>query len=473
MDWSLGRLRLDDLNPYTGEVFARVAAGKRADAKRAVDAASAAFPEWSHTLPEQRRALMLRAADILTKRRDEVVQLLADETGGTFAFSMWQAMFTPGLLLEAASMTHQSHGEVVPSNTPGALFLAVHQPLGVIAGIAPWNAPLILSMRAICTAVAFGNTAVLKPSTESPITGGVLIAEIFEEAGFPKGVLNVVTNGPGHAGAIGDEFIENPKVRRLNMTGSTSVGRELAEKAGRHLKRVALELGGQNPMVVLKDADIDTAVNGAVFGGFLHQGQICMSTRRVIVEKEIAKEFIEKFVKKALTIKVGDPHEPDTIVGPLINEYQLTQVKNSVEAAVGGGAKIMCGGKADGPCYYPTVLTNVKPDMVFACEEIFGPVVSVIEVDNEEEAIAVANGTPYGLAAAVFTRDFGKGMAVAERIESGTIHINDQTVACEPQAPFGGVKESGWGRFGGKAEMDEHSELRWITMRTTPRQYPF
>jgi aldehyde dehydrogenase (NAD+) len=463
----------DDFNPYTGEVFAQVPAGKRADAKSAVDAAAAAFPAWSRTLPEQRRTLFLKAAEILDKRRMDAVEILAEETGGTFAFSMWQAMFTPSLLLEAASLTHRSTGEVLPSDTPGALFLSVHQPLGVVAGIAPWNAPLILSMRAICSAIAYGNAAVLKPSTESAVSGGVLIAEVFHEAGFPKGVLNVVTNGPGGSGAIGDELIENPKVRRINMTGSTEVGRELAKKAGQNLKRIALELGGQNPMVVLKDADIDAAVNGAVFGGFLHQGQICMSTRRVIIEKEIAQAFTEKFVKKALTCKVGNPKEPDTIIGPLINEYQLEKVKKSVEAAVRDGARILCGGKAEGPCYYPTVLANVKPDMPFAREETFGPVVSIIEVNNEEEAIAVANGTAYGLAAGVFTRNFEKGMAVAERIESGTIHINDQTVACEPQAPFGGVKDSGWGRFGGKAEMDEYSELRWITVRLGPRQYPF
>jgi acyl-CoA reductase-like NAD-dependent aldehyde dehydrogenase len=463
----------DDLNPYTGEVFARVPAGKRADAKRAIEAAVAAFPTWSHTLPAERQALFLKAAEILEKKQMEIVQILAEETGCTFGFAMFQTMFTPGLLREAAAQVHQPTGEIIPSDMPGAFYMAIRQPIGVVAGIAPWNAPLILSLRSICMAIAYGNTAVLKPSMESAAAGGVVIAELFHEAGFPKGVLNLVTNGPGGSEAIGDEFIENPKVRRINLTGSSEVGRQLAEKAGRYLKRVALELGGQNPLIVLRDADIDTAVNAAAFGGFLHQGQICMSTRRIIVETSVAKEFIEKFVKKASAYKVGNPKEPDTIIGPLINQQQLNKVKKSVDAAVRDGAKILCGGKADGPCYLPTVLTNVKPGTPFACEETFGPVVSVIEVKDEEEAVAVANDTAYGLSAAVFTRDFAKGLAIAERIESGIVHINDQTVHDEPQVPFGGVKDSGWGRFGGKAALEEFTELRWISMQLTPRQYPF
>jgi acyl-CoA reductase-like NAD-dependent aldehyde dehydrogenase len=463
----------DDLNPFTGEVFAHVALGKRADAKRAIEAAAAAFPAWSHTPPAERQALFLRAADILERKRDEIVTILAEETGCTFGFAMFQTMFTPDLLREAAAQVHQSNGEIIPADMPGAFFMAVRQPVGVIAGIAPWNAPLILSLRSICLPIAYGNTAVLKPSMESAAAGGVVIAEVFHEAGFPKGVLNLVTNGPGRSNEIGDEFVENPKVRRISLTGSSAVGRQLAEKAGRHLKRVALELGGQNPMIVLRDADVDYAVNAAAFGGFNHQGQICMSTRRVIVEKPIAKEFTEKFVKKVSTFKVGNPKEPDTIIGPLINKQQFNQVKNSVDAAVRDGAKILCGGKSEGLCYHPTVLTNVKPGTPFSREETFGPVVSVMEVRDEEEAVTVANDTAYGLSASVFTRDFAKGLAIAERIESGIVHINDQTVHDEPQVPFGGMKDSGWGRFGGHAALEEFTELRWISMQRTPRQYPF
>ena len=465
--------RYDDDNPYTGEVFARVSAGKRADARQAIDAAYAAFPAWSHTLPAERQALFLKAADILEKKRDEIVTILAEETGCTFGFAMFQSGFTPGLLREAAAQVHQANGEIIPADLPGALYLAMRQPVGVVVGIAPWNAPLILSLRSICMPIAYGNTAILKPSTESAVAGGVVIAEVFHEAGFPKGVLNLVTNGPGKSGEIGDEFIEHPKVRRISLTGSAAVGRQLAEKAGRHLKRVALELGGQNPLIILADADVDNAVNAAAFGGFLHQGQICMSTRRVIVEKSIAQDFTKKFVKKVSTFKVGNPKEPDTIIGPLINKHQFDEVKKSVEAAVRDGAKILCGGKSEGLCYYPTVLTNVKPNTPFSCEETFGPVVSVIEVANEEEAVAVANDTPYGLSAGVFTRDLAKGLAIAERIESGIVHINDQTVHDEPQVPFGGMKDSGWGRFGGKAALEEFTELRWVSMQRTPRQFPF
>lgn len=463
----------DDLNPYTGDVFAKVPSGKRADTKRAIDAAMAAFPSWSHTLPAERQALFLKAAEILEKKRDEIVSILAEETGCTFGFAMFQTMFTPGLLREAASQVHQVTGEIIPADLPGALHTAVRQPVGVIAGIAPWNAPLILSLRSICLPIAYGNTAILKPSTESAVSGGVVIAEVFHEAGFPKGVLNLVTNGPGRSGEIGDELIENPRVRRISLTGSSAVGRQLAEKAGRHLKRIALELGGQNPLIILRDADVDRAVNATIFGAFLHQGQICMSTRRVIIEKEVANEFTEKLVKKASGLKVGNPKEPDTIIGPLINQQQFNQVKSSVESAIRDGAKVLCGAKSEGLCYYPTVLTNLKPGSPFLREETFGPVVSIIEVKDEEEAIAIANDTMYGLSASVFTRDLTKGLAIAERIESGIVHINDQTVHDEPQVPFGGMKDSGWGRFGGRAALEEFTELRWISLQCTPRQYPF
>jgi aldehyde dehydrogenase (NAD+) len=417
--------------------------------------------------------LFLKAADILEKKKGEILAALAEETGCAFGFAMFQAGFTPGLLREAAAQSHQANGEVIPSDLPGAFYMAIRQPVGVVAGIGPWNAPLILSLRSICMPIAYGNTAVLKPSTESAVAGGILIAEVFHQAGFPKGVLNVVTNGPGRSGEIGDEFIENPKVRRINLTGSSAVGRQIAEKAGRYLKRVALELGGQNPLIILRDADVDYAVNAAAFGGFLHQGQICMSTRRIIIEKPVAAAFIEKFVAKVSKLKVGDPKDPETIIGPIINKYQLEDIRKSVDAAVRNGAKVLCGGKSEGPCYYPTVLTHVKPGTPFCYEETFGPVVSIVEVEDEEKAIAIANETSYGLSAAVITRDFVKGLAIAERIESGIVHINDQTVHDEPQVPFGGVKDSGWGRFGGRAALEEFTELRWISMQRSPRQYPF
>ncbi len=463
----------EDYNPYTGEVFAYVPAGKRFDAKRAVDAAQAAFPSWSRTLPAERQALFLKAAEILEKKQMEIVEILAEETGCTFGFAMFQTMFTPGLLREAASQVHAPVGEIIPGDLPGAFNMAIRHPVGVVAGIGPWNAPLILSLRSICMPIAYGNTTVLKPSTESSIAGGVVLAQVFHEAGFPKGVFNLVTNGPGGSSEVGDEFVENPVVRRISLTGSSEVGRQLAEKAGRYLKRVALELGGQNPMIILADASIDDAVNAAAFGAFLHQGQICMSTRRIIVEKPVAKQFTEKFVNKVASFKVGNPKEPDTIIGPLINQQQLDKLRASVDSAVADGAKVICGGTYEGLCCHPIVLTNVKKGTSFSCEETFGPVVSIVEVENAEQAIAVANDTMYGLSASVFTGSFVKGMDIAERIESGIVHINDQTVHDEPQVPFGGIKDSGWGRFGGKGALEEFTELRWISVQRTPRQYPF
>lgn len=463
----------DDYNPYTGEVFAKVAAGKRIDAKRAIDAAASAFPAWSATLPVERQALFLKAADILEKKRDDLVEVLADETGGTFGWAMFQSMFTPGLLREAASQVHQAIGEIMPADIPGALYMTFRQPVGVVAGIAPWNAPLILSLRSVCLPIAYGNTAVLKPAMESSVAGGVMIAQVFHEAGFPEGVFNLVTNGPGTSREIGDEFIENPKVRRINLTGSTAVGRTIAEKAGRYLKRVALELGGQNPLIILGDADIDYAVNVATFGSFLHQGQICMSVRKIIIDESIAQEFTDKFVKKVQTLKVGNPREHDTVIGPLINQEQLQHVIANVERAVKEGANLICGGKYDGLCYHPTVLTGVTPNMPISCEETFGPVVSILEVRSKEEAVEVANNTSYGLSAGVVTPDFNKGLWVAERIESGMVHINDSSVHDEPHVPFGGVKDSGYGRLGGRAAIEEFTELRWISFQRTPRQYPF
>jgi acyl-CoA reductase-like NAD-dependent aldehyde dehydrogenase len=463
----------ENRNPYTGEAFARVAAGNRDDAKRAIEAARAAFPAWSQSLPAERQALFLKAADILEGKRDELVQIIADETGGTFGWAMFQATFTPGLLREAAAQVHQPIGEIIPGDIPNAFNMAIRQPVGVVAGIAPWNAPLILSLRAICLPIAYGNTTVLKPSQESSVIGGVVIAQVFDEAGFPPGVLNLVINGPGGSSAIGDEFIENPAVKRINMTGSTRTGRELAEKAGRHLKRVALELGGHNPLVILQDADIDYAVNAATFGAFLHQGQICMSVRRIIIEREIAEQFTDRFVQKVKTLKVGDPQDPQVVIGPAINQGQLEEIERNVENAVKEGAKILCGGKSEGPCYHPTVLANVKPQMTISCEETFGPVVSILEVNSIEEAVQVANDSTYGLSAGVITQNLEKGLWVAERIHSGMVHINDQSVHDEPQMPFGGLGDSGYGRLGGRAALEEFTELRWISFQRTPRHYPF
>jgi len=474
-DWTPaeGGKTFEDRDPFTGDTVTLAPAGSRADAARAIAAAADAFPAWSATVPAERQRVFLKAADVLESRLEEVVDLLARETGATFGFGMFQMGFVPNLLRQAAALAYAPVGQIIPSDHPGTLAMGIRKPVGVVAAIAPWNAALILSARSIAAPLALGNTVVLKPSELSPVVGGLLWGEVFAEAGLPAGVLNVVTHAPGEAAPIGDELVENPAVRRINFTGSTETGRRLAEAAGRHLKRVVLELGGYNPMIVLADADLDYAVNASTFGAFLHQGQICMSTRRIVVERSIADEFTERLVEKTKGLKTGDPKEHDTVIGPLINEAALEMVKGRVEQAVADGAKVLTGGAAVGPCYQATLLTDVPPGSEFARHETFGPVASIEVVENADEAVARANATTYGLSAGIITTDRERGFALAQRIDSGIVHVNDQTVADEPQMPFGGVKDSGFGRFGGQAVIDEFTELRWVTMRGEGHPFPF
>jgi acyl-CoA reductase-like NAD-dependent aldehyde dehydrogenase len=458
-------------NPFTGEIIARFSSAGRKDARRALDAGSAAFPAWSATPPAVRRNLFLKAADILDRRQPEIARIMAEEMGGTFGWGIFNCIFTAGLLREAAAQAYGLIGEIIPSDLPDTVAMAIRQPVGVVVGIAPWNAPLILGMRSVAMPLAYGNTVVFKASEESPATH-LAIAEMFHEAGFPKGVINVITNSPADAEEVVDELIAHPKTRRINFTGSTRVGRIIAEKAGRHLKRVLLELGGKAPMIVLQDADIEEAVAAANFGAFMNQGQICMSTERIVVESQIAEVFSRKLAAKASALKVGDPLQPDTQIGPVINKGAIERVQALVDDALAKGAKLLCGGKAQGPCYLPTVLYGVTPEMRVYHDESFGPLASIVIVANEDEALRVANDTEYGLSSAVFSRDVSKAMKLAERIESGICHVNGATVHDEPQMPFGGVKDSGWGRFGGKAALEEFTELRWITIRRTPTRYP-
>jgi vanillin dehydrogenase len=458
-------------NPFTGETISRFASAGRQDVRNAVDAASAAFTEWSVTPPGLRRKLLLKAADILDRRQPEIARTIAEETGGTFGWGIFNCIFTAGLLREAASQAYGLLGEVIPSDLPDTVAAATRLPVGVVAGIAPWNAPLILGMRAVASPLAFGNTVVFKASEESPGTH-LTIGEIFSEAGFPNGVINVITNSPANAAEVVDELICHPKTRRINFTGSTRVGRIIAEKAGRQLKRVLLELGGKAPMVVFEDADIRAAVAAANFGAFMNQGQICMSTERIVVEGGVADAFARELAAKAAALKVGDPLLPETQIGPLINKAAIERVQSLVDDACAKGATLLCGGKAQGPCFLPTVLHGVTPEMRVYHEESFGPLASIVIVKNGEEALRVANDTEYGLSSAVFTRDLNKGMRFAERLETGICHINGATVHDEPQMPFGGTKESGWGRFGGRAALEEFTELRWVTIRRTPTPYP-
>jgi acyl-CoA reductase-like NAD-dependent aldehyde dehydrogenase len=467
-----GGRTFEDRDPFTDEVVAIVPASGRADATLAVAAAAAAFPAWSQAPPAARQRVFLKAADILEKRSDEVVSLLARETGCTFGFGMFQMGFVPGLLRQTAALAYSPLGEVIPSDA-GAFAMGLRRPVGVVGAIAPWNAALILSARSIAAPLALGNTVVLKPSEWSPISGGTIWGEILSEAGLPPGALNIVTHAPGEAGPIGDELVENPAVRRLNFTGSTGTGRRLAEAAGRQLKRMVLELGGYNPLIVLADADLEYAVNASAFGAFLHQGQICMSARRIIVERPIADVFVERLAAKTRTLKAGDPKEPDTIIGPLINPAALETVKDRVEEAVRNGARVLAGGQAVGPCYQATLLTDVPSDSAFAQQETFGPVAAIEVVDSPEQAVARANATSFGLSSGIITSNADRGLVLAQQIDAGIVHINDQPVGDEPQMPFGGVKDSGFGRFGGTAVVDEFTELRWITVQSGSHPFPF
>ncbi len=462
----------DDHNPYTGEVFAKVPLGKKADATRAIEAAAAAFPEWAATPPGVRRKLFLKAADIMEGRQDELVRILNEETGSTIGIAMFQMFFVPGLYREAAAQAYSVTGEVIPADYPGAFFMVLRQPAGVVAGFGPFNVPYILCSRAIALPIAYGNTAVLKPSEEAPVTGGILIAEIFEEAGFPPGVLNVITHSKEDAPEVGEELIAHPSVRRISFTGSTEIGRIVAEKAGRHLKRAVLELGGKDPLIILKDADLDYAADAAAWGAFLHQGQICMSTERIIVERPIAQAFTEKLAQRAAALKVGDPCDPTVAIGPLINQAALNKVHSHVQEAVSGGARVVTGGKYEKLVYHPTVLTDVSDTMKVFSDQTFGPVAPIMVVDDAEEALKVANNSKYGLSSGIITHDFNKALDIAQRLDTGMVHINDQTVNDEPQVPFGGVKGSGWGRLGGKAALDEFTELRWISVQRNNRRFP-
>ena len=459
-------------DPYTGKLATRAAAASVADAVAAADAAAVAFKTWSKTGPGERRALLMKAADIMESKVGEFTQLVIEETGGTAPWAGFNVMLAAGMLREAGAMTTQISGEVIPSNNPGiALAMGVRQPAGVVLGIAPWNAPVILGTRAIAMPIACGNAVVLKTSESCP---GIhrLIGQCLADAGIPKGVINVITNDPKDAAAVVEALIAHPAVRRVNFTGSTGVGRRIGELCGRHLKRAVLELGGKAPLLVLEDADVDAAVNAAIFGAFMHQGQICMSTERLIVVEKVADEFVSKLAARAAQLPAGDPRG-HVVLGSLISTESAQKMEALIADATAKGAKVKAGGKRTGTVVEATVVDGVTKAMRLYAEESFGPVKAVIRVKDEAEAIRVANDTDYGLSSAVFSNDVQRALHVAAQIEAGICHINGPTLNDEAQMPFGGVKGSGFGRFGGKAAIDEFTELRWITIEDPKQGYPF
>lgn len=460
-------------NPLDNTVATRAPACSPADAVMAVEAAAEAFKTWSETGPSERRTLLLKAADKLEAKLPQFVEAVAAETGATGMWAGFNVMLAAGMIREAASLTTMIAGEVIPSDVPGSLAMGVRQPAGVVLGIAPWNAPIILGVRAIATPLACGNTVILKGSENCPRTHQ-LIAEAFVEAGLPAGVVNYITNAPHQAGEVVEAIVAHPAVRRVNFTGSTRVGRLIAQTCAKYLKPAVLELGGKAPLVILDDADIDDAVNAAAFGCFANSGQICMSTERIIVDEKVADEFVRKFGAKAKSLPVGDPRKPEPVVlGSVIGMPTVEHCNALLEDALSKGAKLVCGGKSENTLMAATVLDHVTPKMRIYHEESFGPVKGIVRVNGVEEAIACANDNEYGLSSAVFGRDIARAFNVARKIDSGICHVNAPTVHDEAQMPFGGVKGSGMGRFGGRAGIAEFTELRWITIQTTPRHYPF
>lgn len=459
-------------NPVSGEIVTTAPAATITDVDKSVACASEAYKAWSKVGPGTRRAILLKVADEFEAAAPDLTEVAARETGGTKIWLAFNVRLAAGLIREAAAMTTQLKGEVIPSDKPGCLAMAVRRPVGVLVGMAPWNAPIILSVRAVAMPIACGNSVILKASERCPHTHR-MIGEIFERGGLPKGVLNVITHSAEDAPEIVSALIAHPDVKRINFTGSTRVGRIIAEQAGRYLKPVLLELGGKAPMVVLKDANIDAAVNAATFGAFMNQGQICMSTERVIVDASIADEFVKRFVEKARSLSFGDPSE-DVVLGSVVDTDILDNVRALVADAQSKGAKVATGGvPASGTIMPATIVDGIDSNMEIYREESFGPVVAVIRAKDTKHAIELANDSDFGLSASVFGSDINELLRVAESIDSGICHINGPTVADEAQMPFGGTKASGYGKFGGQSGVEEFTQVRWITIEDPEQHYPF
>ena len=465
-------MQFERLNPLTGAVASTAAAMQPADMGAVGKRAAQGFAQWSALGPNARRAVLMKAAAALEARKDAFVAAMMEEIGATAGWAMFNLGLAAGMVREAAALTTQIGGEVIPSDKPGCLAMALREPVGVILGIAPWNAPIILGVRAIATPLACGNAVILKASEQCPRTHGLII-EAFAEAGFPEGTVTCVTNAPADAPDVVGALIDQPEVRRINFTGSTAVGRIIARRAAGHLKPCLLELGGKAPLLVLEDADLDEAVKAAAFGAYMNQGQICMSTERIIVLEAVADAFAEKLAAKVRTMPAGDPREGNTPLGAVVDARTVEHCHTLIADAVAQGATVLVEGDTSlDVVMQPHLLDHITPAMKLFRDESFGPVVGITRARDEAHAIALANDSEYGLSAAVFTRDAARGLRVARQIRSGICHVNGPTVHDEAQMPFGGLGASGYGRFGGKAGVDAFTELRWITVETEPGHYP-
>ncbi len=461
-----------DRDPYSGEILLEIDNASRDDVDAAYQAAQRAQREWAARLPGERAGVLRRAASIMNARGEEILSWLVRESGSTRIKASIELGSAIAIVLESATFPARAAGHILPSAVPGEESRVYREPLGVVGVISPWNFPLHLSMRSVAPALALGNAVVVKPASDTPVTGGLLLAKIFEEAGLPPGMLSVTV---GAGSEIGDYFVEHPVPRLISFTGSTEVGRGIGRIAsgGRHIKRVALELGGNAPLVVLDDADIEQAAHAAVVGRFLHQGQICMSTNRVIVDAKIHDTFVDALTRRIRTLRCGDPNDPRTAVGPIINEHQLVDLLQRIEKAKQSGAEQLTGGKPDGNVLPPHLFVGVEPAWPIARDENFGPLLPVLKARDERHALELANDTDYGLSSAVFTGDLERGVRFARGIVAGMTHINDITVADQPNAPFGGEKNSGLGRFNGAWAIAEFTRTHWITLQNGRREYPF
>lgn len=460
-------------HPVSNEVITQSAAAGVVDAKLAAESAAAAYKTWKRSAPSERRRLLLKTADLLEQKTPQFIEVMAAEVGASALWAGFNVFLAANVFREAASLATQIQGETLPTDKPGALSMTLRQPVGGILSIVPWNGTVVLAARAIAYPIVCGNTVVFRGSEASPKTHA-LIAETLVEAGFPPGVLNYLSNAPQDAPQVVESLIAHPAIRRINFTGSTRVGRVIAEQAAKHVKRCLLELGGKSPLIVLDDANIDEAVKAAVFGSFLYQGQICMSTERLIVDAKVADEFVAKFAARASELQNDDPSKnPQCIIGPMIQAASGNRINEMLEDALSKGAKIVCGGVANGAIMPATILDHVNSSMRIYDEETFGPVTVVVRVQSADEAITIANDSAYGLSSGVFGRDVNRALAVAMDLEYGSVHVNGSTVQNEAQAPYGGTKASGYGRFDGRAVIDEFTELKWLTIEPEVQQYPF
>jgi vanillin dehydrogenase len=461
---------IDDISPSTGKAFAKIHMASAEDIEAAIDAANKAYKSWSKTAPKEREAILNKAADIFERRSDEIREILATESGSAFGKAMFEMGLVADIIRTAAGEAIRVSGQTHATNHPGMLSYSIRRPLGVVAGISPFNVPMGLASKKFAFAMAAGNTFVLKPSSSTAICG-LIFGEIFKEAGLPDGVFNVI---PCSSSVLGETFQKDRRVKMITFTGSTEVGRKIAGSAAQNLTKCTVELGGKSPLVILNDADVDFAVDTAAFGVFIHQGQICMAGSKIIVEAGLYDEFCEKFTEKVKNIKVGDPLEPTTVIGPLIEEAQCTFIDGLVEDAISKGAKVLTGYSHEGCFYQPTLLSGVTSDMRIFHEEVFGPVATVLKADDIDHAILMANDTVYGLSSAVVTKDLANAMRLSEEIEAGMVHINGATIMDEGHIPFGGTKDSGMGREGGHFSIEEMTELKWVTVEASGnRHYPF